>query len=112
MPDRSPPRGLITYDGLPISAGGAHRIRKKDRAAIWESMRQFLHSFTTNEEPDEVRLLLHEGPRVDEAFFEDAHRLATAAFGRPRRRLAIAGAEQEHEHCWMVEPRDIHAAVQ
>jgi hypothetical protein len=105
------PGVLITYDGLPLSAGGAHRLRRKDRAAIWKSMLHFLNVFTTYREPDEVRWLLHEGLRVDRAFFAKAHRVATTAFGRPQRRLAITGQVEEYEHRWVLAPDEIDEAL-
>jgi hypothetical protein len=105
------PYALITYDGLPISAGGAHRIRGKDRAATWTAMLRFLHQFTTYREPDDVRLLLAEGPRVDRRFFANAQRAATYAFGRSERRLAILGEVEEHENWWALGSADVDDAL-
>jgi hypothetical protein len=65
-------------------------------------MLRFCDSFTTYREPDGVRLLLSEGSRVDSAFFAKAHRAVTTAFGRPQRRLAIAGEVEEYEHGWTL----------
>ena len=105
------PHAVITYDGLPISAGGAHRLREKNHVATWESVLRFLHSFTTSEEPDHVRLLLAEGARIDGAFFAEAHRRARAAFGRAERRLKIAGEANEFEHSWIVNRANIGDAL-
>src|SRR5262249_33206953 len=63
---RSQPSALIAYDGLPISSGGGHTLRMKDRHAIWDRMSRFLARFATCEEPDDIRLLLAEGAHVDE----------------------------------------------
>jgi hypothetical protein len=102
---------LITYDGLPLSAGGAHRIRGRERGAIWASVLHFLESFTTYRESSEVRLLVHEGPRVDGAFFETAHRTAMTSYGPGQRRLAIAGEVGEYEHSWRRGPAHIADAL-
>jgi len=106
------PRGLITYDGLPVSAGGAHRLRGKDRSAAWARILGFLTSFTTYEKPDDVRLLLAEGPRIDHAFVSRAHRHATHAFGPAKRRLAIAGAVEEREHRWALTAGDVDECLE
>jgi len=63
---------LIVYDGLPISSGGGHTLRTKDRHAPWTQVRHFLDRFTTCDTPADVRLLLAEGSHVDADFFESA----------------------------------------
>lgn len=36
---------VITYDGLPVSSGGAHKIRGNDILTSWEGARQFISKF-------------------------------------------------------------------
>jgi hypothetical protein len=74
-------------------------------------MLRFLQAFTTYREPDAVRLRLAEGPRVDRAFFVDAHERTSAMFGPAKRRLVVAGAAEEHERCWALRPEDVGNAL-
>jgi hypothetical protein len=83
----------------------------KDRRVIWDRMSRFLAACTTYSEPDDVRLLLAEGPHVDQSFFDDARSLATRQFGSATRRLAVAGAMEEHEHAWALQPEQIDDAL-
>lgn len=106
------PSALIVYDGLPVSSGGAHLLRLRDRYVVWDRMRGFLNACTTCEEPDEVRLLLAEGPHLDRSFFEQAVGLAGGAFGAATRRVSVVGATQtEYEHAWMLRPNEIGEAL-
>lgn len=74
-------------------------------------MRGFLEEFTTYREPDDVRLLLAEGPRVDRGLFAKAQRAATKAYGRSERRLAILGDVEEHEHSWALGSTGVDRAL-
>jgi hypothetical protein len=105
------PAALIAYDGLPISAGGAHTLRMRDRQAIWDRMRDFLASMTTCRDPDRVRLLLAEGTHIDAAFVARAEGAASRAFGTPRRRSSVAGAVEERELAWTLPPDRIDDAL-
>lgn len=105
------PLGLISYDGLPVSAGGGHRLRRKDRLAIWESMRLFFDGFTTAGLPDEASLHLAEGPRVDALFSRRALKQLTQTFGPPAQRSALPGSRAGIEHRWALPPADADAAL-
>src|SRR5215470_15830475 len=94
------PSALIVYDGLPISSGGGHTLRTRDRRATWSQMSAFLAAFTTCEEPDDVRLLLAEGSHVGRSFFEEALGGAERKFGAATRRRSVSGALEEYEHAW------------
>jgi hypothetical protein len=96
---------------LPISAGGAHTLRTRDRRAIWDRMREFLASMTTCREADHVRLLLAEGTHIDSAFVARADEAASSSFGTPQRRVSIAGALEERELAWTLPPDRIDAAL-
>jgi len=37
---------MITYNGLPISSGGAHSIRNKDLKSAWDNCNQFISSIS------------------------------------------------------------------
>jgi hypothetical protein len=102
---------VITYDGLPVSAGGAHRIRSKDRIATWAALEQCLTAFTTYIEPNAVGLLLAEGERVDQRFGERARHASTAIFGGARRRVVVTGVVEEHEYRWLLAPADVGPAL-
>lgn len=105
-------QAIVTYDGLPISSGGAHGIRRKDRKAIWRQMSRFLGMFTTYSEPEETRLVLFEGKRVDHQFFEQAYRLVANRFGRGERRSWLSGPEGEEDQLiWRVSGDNIDGSL-
>ena len=79
---------------------------------VWNEIREFLETCTTCREPQRVRLLLSEGTHLDADFFARAQRAATDCFGRPKRRLAIVGADGEvFERAWEVDPEEIDGAL-
>ncbi len=104
MSDAAHQAALITYDGLPVSAGGAHRIRGRDRQRIWQELQTFMRLFTTYDEPDAVDLVLYEDESVDTEFVTRARGAATSKFGRASRRRLVSGAVEVYEDGWRLGP--------
>jgi hypothetical protein len=106
------PQALITYDGLPKSSGGAHRIRVGDHCSVWNAVAQFLQDFTDYTAADYVHLVLFEGTGVEAQFFTTALERATQKYGEPLRRLYVSGAGMEvFENKWILGTADLPAAT-
>lgn len=81
--------GLISYDGLPISSGGAHGLGRLRPSMAWKAFQGFLSTCTTATEPKRVSITINETPDVDP---ESSQRLRDSAkkmlgvSGRPHRR--------------------------
>lgn len=63
-------QGVITYEGLPISGGGAHKVRTKGFVQAWARIEHFLKECTAFERPDEVLVELLEGGGLPASFVE------------------------------------------
>ena len=50
---------FISYEGLPISSGGAHSLGKKDHREILQSVNEFLNKFSNTTQPDSVSLTFY-----------------------------------------------------
>ena len=50
---------FISYEGLPISSGGAHRLGTKDHFEILQSVNGFLNKFSNNPNPDSITLTFY-----------------------------------------------------
>jgi hypothetical protein len=104
MSDAAHQPALITYDGLPVSAGGAHRIRGRDRQRIWQELQTFMRLFTTYDQPDAVELVLYEDESVDTEFIARARGAAAGKFGRASRRRLVSGAVEVYTDEWRLGP--------
>lgn len=102
------PPGLITYDGLPISSGGAHRIRGDDKRETWHRLSACLQSHTTFQVPSAVRLLLYEGKGTDASFFKRAHKATKLVFGASDKRSRSSDFD---EHVWSLSAGDVEKAI-
>lgn len=63
-------KGLISYDGLPISSGGAHGLGRLKPAQAWQALQRFLAACTTASEPNRVSLTINQTPDVEPAALE------------------------------------------
>ncbi|MGW4481144.1 hypothetical protein [Rhodococcus triatomae] len=75
---------VVTYDGLPTSAGGAHSLRTRKPAAAYEHVRRFVDSSTVPTSPADVSFRIWAGGPDDVTA-----RLASRTeevLGGPRRR--------------------------
>lgn len=61
-------QGLITYDGLPLSGGGAHVLRTRGMANGWTEVERFLRTATDFQGPGETIIELLEGPGIPRPF--------------------------------------------
>ncbi len=106
------PVSLITYDGLPISSGGAHRLRGRDIRLAWRSIQTFLTQLTDYERPDGLRLVLYDDNRMDIAYHERALEFANKAFGSGARRLKVLGDQYRmHETVWNLHTAQFDEAL-
>lgn len=85
--------GLVTYDGLPASAGGAHRLRTRSPEAAFGQAQHFVDACARTISTPEVTLQLWSGGPADHA--EPLAAFAMKRLGGPRRR------EQTHTE-WRV----------
>ena len=60
--------GLVTYEGLPLSSGGAHKLRTKGFVDAWRRVEHFLKECTDFAVPEEVVIELLEGAGLPAAF--------------------------------------------
>jgi hypothetical protein len=91
---------LITYEGLPISSGGAHTLRKQSLKSQWVACENFLHSATDYRTPDEIHIVLHEGNRVSSNFSNSMKKELSRWLGRPVRRHTMSGVVNEDTNWW------------
>lgn len=101
-------RGLITYDGLPISSGGAHTLRANGFAAAWAHVERFLEHCTDFERPEQIIIELLEGTRIPEAFVSPLKQRFSERFSA--RRTRRVGAAVGHQ--WSVEWESFAAVLQ
>jgi hypothetical protein len=76
MPAR---KGLISYDGLPISSGGGHGLGRLHPAEAWDAVRRFLQTCTTAKVPERISIDIHDFHDEDAA---QSARLLAAAVAR------------------------------
>lgn len=102
---------MITYDGLPLSAGGAHRLGRLGWQEIWDAVEAFFATFTVPVEPESLELLLYGGGGLDDAFSGRARDVISEAFGPPGRRPKVGGRQGTiTEDHWTV-PDGVTAAA-
>lgn len=111
------PNGLITYDGLPISSGGGHRLRARGIERAWEAMGRFLDRCTTGSlasPATTVTVDVFEGARIDPAVSAPARaRFAELARGpeRTSRIRAPSGGEMETMSQFRIPPENRESAI-
>lgn len=76
--------GLVTYDGLPASSGGAHRLRTRSPEAAFGQAQHFVDACTRTISTPEATFQLWSGGPADLA--ESLEAFATKRLGGPRRR--------------------------
>ncbi len=107
------PQALLTYDGLPISSGGAHRYRVRDHRVIWTAVSNFLQRCTTCDVVDDVHLVLYEGHLVEPRLVK-ALASTVQKYGAAERRLNPAGSQKEFQYTqytWALSSEDISGAI-
>jgi hypothetical protein len=80
---------LISYDGLPISSGGAHSLGRLRVRPAWKAFQRFLSTCTTATEPSRVSITINETPDVDPDMIKKLRSSAIKMLevpGRPQQR--------------------------
>jgi hypothetical protein len=98
----SQPPDVVTYDGLPAAAGGAHSLRTKRPAQALDRVSTFLDACTTPIDPPRWGFQVAAGGTPDET--ERIVAAATDALGGPRQR------SRTHT-TWNVRPDTVDAAL-
>lgn len=93
---------VVTYDGLPASAGGAHSLRTKNPRKAYESVQAFLDAAVVTVGAPELSFQLWAGGPPDIADRFEA--FATARFGGPQ------GRQRTHTR-WRVLPEHVDATL-
>ncbi len=93
---------VVTYDGLPASAGGAHSLRTKNPRKAYESVQAFLDTAVVTVGAPEVSFQLWAGGPPDIADGFEA--FAAARFGGPQSR------QRTHTQ-WRVLPEHVEATL-
>ncbi len=91
---------LITYEGLPLSGGGAHALRRADLRSLWAACDGFLRTCTDFNAPDETHIVLHEGSRVPRDFSKTVKKELSSLLGGPSRSHTISGVVDEYTNWW------------
>jgi len=60
--------GLITYDGLPISSGGAHTLKTRGVMNCLAAVREFLSACTTDPDPERLQVHVTQGGSLPRSF--------------------------------------------
>jgi len=95
--------GAITYDGLPISSGGAHSLRQKGFVAAYAALQAFVDSISLEREPTSVSVEL-----FDSGVGGFMHFLALRWEFSKRFRGKQGRAVGEHfGHQWEVQPSEL-----
>lgn len=105
-------KGLVSYDGLPISSGGAHGLRNAGPLEAWNSLQSFLSDCTTASGPTQVSLHINDLPEVDRTTLARLNATLRAQLEsylefESRDELGDRGATD----CWTVAPAGAEAAV-
>jgi hypothetical protein len=100
---------IITYDGLPISSGGAHSLRTRNPLAALAQVRNFIASCTDCLHPPKVSVEVITGGSVPAESSVPLVEKLTAELGTPGR-LRSCGAGNI-AHCWPIAAPQIDAYV-
>lgn len=91
---------IITYDGLPLSSGGGHRLRTRDPLAALHQVHNFLSSCTDCRGPQKASIEVITGESIPAEFSLPLVKKLTAELGEPARRGSYgAGAIA---HSWPI----------
>jgi hypothetical protein len=102
-------QSIITYDGLPISSGGAHTLRTKSPLVTLEQVRAFIASCTNAELPKEIFVEVVSGDGIPGEFSAPLIEQLATELGVPKRRTL--GANTGHTWSLAVQQVDAHVAL-
>lgn len=98
---RSDPE-VVTYDGLPVSAGGAHSLRTKNPRSAYDSLQAFVDAAAVTLETPAMSLQLWRGGPLD--INDSFEAFAAEHLGGPEHR------QRTHTR-WRVRPDTVEAAL-
>lgn len=101
-------RAAITYDGLPISSGGAHKLRTRGFRAGLVALQSFVEGISLEESPSELHIELLEGGGIAKDFSAPLRSEFDARFARIRtRRVGTCTACQ-----WRIDPISLASLIE
>lgn len=100
-------QSIITYDGLPISNGGAHTLRTKSPLVALEQVRSFNASCTNAVLPKNVLIEVVTGEGIPEEFSSPLIKQFTAELGVPKQR----GLGASIGHQWPLTAQQVDSYV-
>lgn len=95
----------ITYDGLPISSGGAHSLRTRGFVETARSLSGFVTSVCVNPTPTDLTLELVNGGEVDEEEFSRLRNEACRLYGLKK---FTRGIGDYAGHQWGLDVNSLH----
>jgi hypothetical protein len=99
--------GAITYDGLPLSSGGAHTLRQKGFVQTFNSLQGFVNSVSLKPEPSSVILELFDLGNGSYSHFLSLSSQFDNKFPRLRERQT----GEYHSHQWTVSADELPSLV-
>jgi hypothetical protein len=78
---------IITYDGLPISSGGAHQLRTHGPREAWSSVEPFLKKCTDYAAPKSLFVEVFEGQAIPKSFSDQVKKRFSQDLGNPKTRV-------------------------
>jgi hypothetical protein len=107
LPLRRP--SIITYDGLPLSSGGAHTLRTRSPLAALSQVRHFISSCTDCVQPQKASVEVVTGANVPAEFSDPLMEKLTAELRAPGNRRSYGPGNTAH--FWAVAATQIDALV-
>ncbi|HXH51233.1 MAG TPA: hypothetical protein VNM47_17980 [Terriglobia bacterium] len=108
LPLRRP--SIITYDGLPLSSGGAHALRTRSPLAALAQVRNFISSCTDCVQPQKASVEVVTGANVPAEFSDPLMERLTADLRAPGNRRSYGRGNTAH--FWPVAAPQIDALVE
>lgn len=90
--------GAITYDGLPIASGGAHRLRTRDIKSAADSLQSFVSAISADCVPSALQFELLSSPDASHGCLAELIAEQNACYGEAR--TQVVGKRRAHR--WNV----------
>jgi hypothetical protein len=100
----------IVYEGLPVSAGGAHRIRERDPRIVWTKLAGFLADCAEQDTSPSLSLAIYDdgtSPVLVDELIADAADL----HGDAVRRNFVSGVRSADVVSWSITPSQVDGAL-
>jgi hypothetical protein len=101
---------FITYDGLPISSGGAHRINGRPANEIYDSLSKFTSTLTNTNKPHRLFLEYNSTISSNASKFKTVWKLILAC-GPPKLSLGNYYATRQLKWRWMLRTGSMNKAI-